>query len=167
MAEEKKIIIEVVTNTVTQNNNNNNNNQPIPGSNKDAKQSHTSEVSTVKQIMKKVKSIDNTLNITSAINMGIERHLSLTENYIAQNDMNNLKTTWGKMSSLGKSVVTGALTGGWAGAITAAASWGTREYANYQQRIGGYYQALNATNYQTEFDRSRMGLTNEGKGTEN
>ena len=107
--------------------------------------------------------------------VSLNRYFSMSENYMAETDYQNAMTLINKGKSLYSSLTTSALAGGAVGgpfgvavgAIIGATSWAANEYVNYQQRMSNYYQNLNATRYQTEFDRTRMGLTNEGKGTEN
>lgn len=107
--------------------------------------------------------------------VSLNRYFSMSENYMAETDYQNAMTLINKGKSFYSSLTTSALAGGSiggafgvaVGAIIGATSWVANEYVNYQQRMSNYYQNLNATRYQTEFDRTRMGLTNEGKGTEN
>ena len=94
---------------------------------------------------------------------------------MAETDYKNFHTVISKGTSLASSIYLGVnagspIAGPWgaaAGAVIAATGFAISEVSNYQQRMSNYYQNLNATNYQTEFDRTRAGLTNEGKGTEN
>lgn len=107
--------------------------------------------------------------------VSLNRYFSMSENYMAETDYQNTMTMINKGKSLFSTISSAALAGGAVGgpmgaaisSIAAAGVWGINEYVNYQQRMSNYYQNLNATRYQTEFDRTRLGLTNEGKGTEN
>ena len=106
--------------------------------------------------------------------VSLNRYFSMSENYMAETDYQNAMTMINKSKSFVSTIASGAMAGavggpfGMAvGAIISAGAWGASEYVNYQQRMSNYYQNLNATRYQTEFDRTRLGLTNEGKGTEN
>lgn len=105
--------------------------------------------------------------ITNTVDTTVNRNLSLTENYIGQQTLSNVKTILGKAESLFTSVAFGASVGGPVGAAVAVASWGTSQYFDYLNKKSSYYQALNATNAQTEFSQTRAGLYNEGKGTLN
>lgn len=105
--------------------------------------------------------------ILNSVDISVNRNLSLTENYIGQQSLTNVKTALGKAESLFTSVAFGASVGGPVGAAVAVASWGTSQYFEYRQKMEGYYRALNAANAQTEFGQTRAGLYNEGKGTLN
>lgn len=176
MADEKKIVIEIVTQTVAGSsgggahrpNWGDSDKKTLPGSN-DEKNKNFFDFGG-ENSAKAAKAALIAMVADTAVNVGkmsVNRYFSLTENYIAETTASNLSTTASKLKSLGGSVAIGFATGNIGGAIVGAISWGVKEYTNYQQRMSGYYQQINATNYQTEFDRSRMGLTNEGKGTEN
>lgn len=107
--------------------------------------------------------------------VSLNRYFSMSENYMAETDYQNAMTMINKSKSLYSTMASGVMMGaavggpvGMAiGSIISAGTFVASEFVNYQQRMSNYYQNLNATRYQTEFDRTRMGLTNEGKGTEN
>ncbi len=105
--------------------------------------------------------------VIKSVEISINRNLSLTENYIGQQTLSNVKTIASKTASLIGSVATGAVAGGPIGAAIAAASWGIGQYFEYRQRMESYYRALNAANAQTEFSQTRAGLYNDGRGTLN
>lgn len=112
---------------------------------------------------------------TQMFSFNIDRKLSLTENYIAQNEFNNFKTTISKAKSLigtaGSGAVTGAQTGGaWGAALGAAlgaVAWGVGQYTENRANLSSYYQEINTTNYNSQFSRTRAGLVDGGRGTEN
>ena len=166
MAEEKKIVIEIVTKSEEpkeENDDNTKKNKEIKGSNKSQK-SNNNNTSII--LAKAV--VASTVALAKRVVMdGIQRNYSLTENYIAQNDMRNLQTAINKVGGFTASIGGGFAVGGVPGAVIGAVTWGANEFVSYQKRMSGYNQQLNATNYQTAFDRSRLGLTNEGRGTEN
>ena len=102
--------------------------------------------------------------------VSVNRYFTLTEDYLAQNIYNNVKNSIAKGKSLFKvvgSVGVQVATGNYIGAAATAISYGVNELMEYRQRMGGYYQALNATNYQTGFSATRAGLVDGGRGTEN
>ena len=154
-------------------------NQPtrtLDGSNSDVQQ--TSKMSKQIDVAKKfggMVAINLKATALRAANISASRYFSLTENYIAENDLQNFKNVTGGLLRVGTSIATnawagmkiGGAYGAAAGAIIGAATWIVNEELNYQQKMSNYYQNLNATRYQTEFDRTRAGLVNEGKGTEN
>lgn len=112
---------------------------------------------------------------TQAFTFNIDRKLSLTENYLAQNEYNNFKTTISKAKSLigttGSGIVAGAQTGGvWGaviGGVIGAATWGVGQYTENRANLSSYYQEINTTNYNSQFSRTRAGLVDGGRGTEN
>ena len=113
---------------------------------------------------------ENALNIADA---SMNRYTTLQEDYMAQQVYSNAKNTLQRAKAGLGSIFQGAQAGsvfGAAGAVVGgligAASYGVSEYVRYQQKMSGYYQQLNATNYQTNFSASRLGLTG-GSGTEN
>ena len=148
----------------------------IPGSNDDAKKQTGEE---------QEKSLSKTLGAMTlaslkatalkGLNVSVNRYFSLSENYMAENDFSNFKSTINGLGRITGSITTFASvgfsingpTGAAVGAIAGAIAGTANEGMNAYQRTGSYYQSINATRYQTEFDRTRMGLTNEGKGTEN
>ena len=169
MAGDRRIIVEVTGGiTVTHVNEGQPDKEEVPGSQENIKEKNSSSNKDITARGLAMMSLNSAKNIGSRTVSSItNRYFSLSENYIAENDYNNIMTTINKATSFGIAVKTGASVGGVVGAVISAAAWGTNEFISYQNRMSGYYQSLNATNYQTEFDRSRLGLTNEGKGTEN
>lgn len=169
MAEDRRIIVEISGGiTVAYVDKWQPEKEEIPGSQENIKEKNSSSnKDTTARALARMAYDRAKGNITSAANLMINRYFSLSENYIAEVDYNNAMTITNKGVGLFMSVKAGASVGGVPGAIISAVAWGTNEFVSYQNRMSGYYQALNATNYQTEFDRSRLGLTNGGKGTEN
>lgn len=112
-------------------------------------------------------------SFNTAINVAefaMNRYFTLSEDYLSQNLYNNVKNSISKSIQLGKtafSVATMAATGNIPGAIVTGATAIIDEGMQYYQRMSGYYQALNATNYQTGFSATRAGLVNDSRGTEN
>lgn len=176
MAEIRKIVIEI---GVSPNNNNNNGGGSSSSLTKPLKQQK------FKNSLKSEMEIENEQakqQMTSIVKMGVEkslqiikqsaslgmkRYFSLTEDYIGENNLNNFSTTVSKVSGLVSSIKTGFETGGAAGGIIGAVTWGVSEYIGYQSRINSYYSSLNATNYNTSYERTRAGLVDNGRGTEN
>lgn len=102
------------------------------------------------------------------------RYYSLTEDYIGQTNYQNIKTAYGKVTGGVSSIFGGALVGSLAGPVGAVAgavigafSWGVGEHTQNQSILSNYYQDLNSTNLNTQYNRTRAGLINEGRGTEN
>lgn len=105
--------------------------------------------------------------VKSSIMYGINRHFNLTENYMAQTDMQNVLTTIGKISSFASTVGAGFIAGNVAGAAIAAVGWGVNEGVAIYQRFDQAYIQLTETNIQSNFQRVRLGLVDGGKGTQN
>lgn len=105
---------------------------------------------------------------------GIRRYTSLNEDYMTSQLMSNVKDTIDRTKSGINSIASGASAlsafGPWgmlAGAAIGGATFLFDQHMEYQKRISSYYQQLNASNFQTEFSSSRLGLINNGRGTEN
>jgi outer membrane lipoprotein SlyB len=121
--------------------------------------------------------------ITTAVSMGWNRYTTLQEDYIAENRINNIETSLNTVKSISEATIQGANNGaklgsaiggpvggaiGYAvGAVTGVAFWGVNQHLKNQQKLSGYYQQLNQTNFQTYLDSSRAGLVDNGRGTQN
>ena len=110
----------------------------------------------------------------ASANFAWSRYTTLQEDYIGEQFVNNVETTINKATGAINSVAQGAMTGsvfGTAGAVTGAligaVSYAGGQYIQYQQRMSGYYRSLNSSNYQAEFSQTKLGLINNGRGTEN
>lgn len=113
--------------------------------------------------------------LMNGIELSLNRYYKMSENYLFENEVNNVKTGIGKAISLATAVYAGAkigtianpgvgsLIGGTIGAVTYAFS----ETMSYQSKLSGYYTALNATKLQTEWGARRAGLYDDGRGTDN
>ena len=120
-----------------------------------------------KSAVMKTYVFNNTKNlINQAVNTTLNRYYALSENYKFQNTVTNLKTTLSTGRNLVSSIVAGAEFGP-VGAIAGAVIGVASEGINLFNKYSNYYQQLNATNMQTEWTGKRMGLYDEGRGTEN
>ena len=115
-----------------------------------------------KQAYDQVKSV-----LGNAINSSLNRYYSLSENYMLETDIANLKTGISKATSFGTTVVSGAMVGGPWGAVIAAAGWVGNEAISYNNSLSNYYSQINTNNYNTNFSRTRASLYDNGRGTEN
>lgn len=105
----------------------------------------------------------------------VNRYCTLQEDYLTQQAYSNITDTIDRLKGLGGSVINGVVSGfavaGVAGAaiggVSSIVSFGVKQYNEYQKRMSSYYQTLNSNNFQTEYSASRLGLTNNGRGTEN
>ena len=111
----------------------------------------------------------------------VNRYFSLTDDYISQNKLNELKTRINRFKTTSSASVSGALKGiaigsslgpiGQAfGAVIGAVSGVRRSVleARVERNVRKeqYDMQLNATNIQTNFMASRASLVNGGRGTE-
>lgn len=112
--------------------------------------------------------------VKQSSNLNYNRYITLQEDYITNQAINNAMDSINRAKQAGSSILSGAAsgaaTGGVVGAIiggiAGAIKFGNSQYVEYQQRMSSYYQQLNATNFQTNFDASRLGLIGSS-GTEN
>lgn len=116
----------------------------------------------MKQAYDQVKGV-----IGNAINSSLNRYYALSENYMLETDITNIKTGISKATSFGTTVVSGAMVGGPWGAAIAAAGWVANEAISYNNNLSSYYTQINTNNYNTQFSRTRASLVDNGRGTEN
>lgn len=122
------------------------------------------------------QALETTLNVVSNYaDAAINRYTTLQEDYLTGQAYSNVKDTINRTKQLGGSII-GGMTSGFAtagvagaaiGAVKGVVSFGANQYLEYQQKMSSYYQQLNATNFQTSFSSARLGLVNNGRGTEN
>ena len=113
--------------------------------------------------------------LTNAFSTNLDRMLNLKENYLAQNEYNNFKVGISKATSFIGTVASGAITGAQigggygavAGAVIGTAGWVGNQIIDNRANLSSYYQNLNTLNYNTGFSRTRAGLVDGGRGTEN
>ena len=113
-------------------------------------------------------------SVLSAGDFALSRTMSLQENYMGQQFVSNVEKTINIARQGISNIASGAVAGSALGPVGAVAgmaigtvAFGVETYINYQQRMSGYYQQLNSTNFQTNFDQIKLGLINNSKGTEN
>lgn len=127
-----------------------------------------------------IKKAGSVLN--SSVSYATNRYFSLKEDYLSENVYNNIKSGVTKGLGMASSLISGAAAGAKTGSVfgpvgTAVGAvlgasvggfgYGANQYVQYQQKMSGYYQQLNATNAQTQFQAKRLGLSNEGQNTLN
>lgn len=120
--------------------------------------------------------------LNSSVSYATNRYFSLKEDYLSENVYNNIKSGVTKGLGMANSLISGAAAGAKTGSVfgpvgTAVGAvlgasvggfgYGANQYVQYQQKMSGYYQQLNATNAQTQFQAKRLGLSNEGQNTLN
>lgn len=97
----------------------------------------------------------------------MNKNFTLKENYIRNRDVENALTSINKITSLGTSVAGGFLLGNVAGAAVAAAGWAANEAFTAFKRQDQAMMGLNTTNIQNAYQRTRAGLNDGGRGTQN
>ena len=120
--------------------------------------------------------------LSSSVSYATNRYFSLKEDYLSENVYNNIKSGVTKGLGMANSLISGAAVGAKTGSVfgpvgTAVGAvlgasvggfgYGLNQYVQYKQKMSGYYQQLNATNAQTQFQAKRLGLSNEGQNTLN
>lgn len=113
--------------------------------------------------------------ITNAVEIKINRQVTLTEDYITGYQWQNVKNTIGMVGQIGGSIIggitmgaavggpIGALVGGTLGLAGSVVNVGTNMY-NKRSAIA---QEINTANYNMAFQQTRMTLVNNSRGTEN
>ena len=105
--------------------------------------------------------------LIKTVEFNLNRYFTMHEDYMNENTYNNAKAAIGKMASFGTTVAAGAMMGGPIGASVAAIGWGVNQAMAEKSTMSQYYQGLNSTNMETSFNRTRAGLINNSRGTEN
>lgn len=111
--------------------------------------------------------------ISSEIEYSANRYFQMREDYIGETTYSNAKVAVSKATSLVSSVLSGAMMGsavpGGAaiGAVIAAGGWVATNIIEISQRQRTAMVRLASENASLAFARSRAGLTDGGRGTEN
>lgn len=113
-------------------------------------------------------------NVVKTASVVWNRYVDMKEDYLAQNNMNEIKAHVGAVKSYASSAMTGARIGSTFGPVGAVvgAVIGTvgnvvNRGINYAATMAKYNEENNAMNAQTNYSRVRMGLMDGGRGTEN
>ena len=125
-----------------------------------------------KEILKKNIIVQHAINdigqmISNGVTYSLTRRLTLSEDYISQQDTNNAIYGISKLASAVTSVVAGAKIGGVAGAIVGGVVWVGTEIFNEVKRFDQSYIQLNEASEESIFQRTRLGLIDNGRGTQN
>lgn len=105
-------------------------------------------------------------NAITFANQSLNRYYSITEDYIGENYKHNFDKALNTAQNITSATIQGAMVGGIPGAIIGGTSAVLSTVASERQRINSYYANLNATNYQTEFNRTRSALVDNNRNTE-
>lgn len=95
------------------------------------------------------------------------RYWSLTEDYLAQNTFNNTMNVINETIGFGSTLAAGFAIGGAVGSGIAAVGYGAAKAISTVNEYSNLRQTINTTNYNMQFQRTRMGLVDNGRGTEN
>lgn len=113
--------------------------------------------------------------INNAVEIGINRRVTLQEDYIMGYTWQNVKTTIGSVAQLGSSIYAGTVMGSIAGGPVGAAVGASLAIASYTVNFGttmynrrsSIAQQINTANYNMAFQQARLSLVNNSRGTEN
>ncbi len=169
MADTRKITIEIIQK------NEGDDTPKIPDEDKDKKKSDSEGKTLLKSVIlnqgyKVAKKL-----VIQGVESSMNRYLTLSEDYMAQNVYNAVKVSIDKATTAGTAIIGGGLAGAKvagvpgaiAGIVIGSVGFGVSEFLSYQSRMSGYYRTLNASNIEMSFARKRAGLMDGSKGTEN
>ena len=175
MADTRKIVVEINTKSQTVGANQQSVNQVTSKREREVAD-NTGEGSL---IMAKSVLLNQAINVAKksierAVTTSIDRYLTLTEDYMAENTYQNTIMAINKATSFAGSVYVGAKVGAVGGAVGSlvgagigAVGWGVNEVISYQSRMSGYYRQINASNITRAYYSKRAGLIDGGRGTDN
>lgn len=107
----------------------------------------------------------------------VRKYFNLTENYKAEQDLNNTLSVLSNLASAGTSILGGAIAGAKvsggnpyvaaAGAVVGFTTWGINTGLNAAKSWDQQHMQLTTMNIQSEFQQVRLGLIDNGRGTQN
>lgn len=106
-------------------------------------------------------------SVIKMVDYAWNKRLTLTENYKGQDFKSNAMTSISKVGSFATSVGAGFVLGGVAGGLIGLVGWSVNEIIGIYQQKDKIAMDLAGTNLQTNWGRTRAGLTTQGRGTEN
>lgn len=104
--------------------------------------------------------------IVQSIETGMSQYVKMKENYMLENDVNAVKNVISKGLGVAATLKLGAA-GGPAGLAVASVGLVVSEAIQINARWRDVYSEISTTNYNKTFTRTRYGLTDGGRGTEN
>lgn len=169
MADTRKITIELIQKTEGDET------PKTPDEDKDKKKSDSEGKTLLKSIILNQGYKVAKKMVIQSVEASVNRYLTLTEDYMAQDTYNMVKTSIDKATTAGTAIIGGAVTGAkvggavgaGVGAVIGTIGFGVSEVISYQSRMSGYFRALNASNIEMNYARKRAGLMDGSKGTEN
>ena len=105
--------------------------------------------------------------VKQAVNSTLNIYYNMKEDYMLENNVNQIKTILGKTTSFATTIAGGFAVGNVGGAIISGAGWVISEGISQGTRMRDLYSQINSSNYDKAFTRQRVGLTDNGRGTEN
>lgn len=105
--------------------------------------------------------------VTQAVNSSLNRYYNMKEDYMLENQINQARNVINKTKSLATTIAGGVSVGGAVGGAIVGVGWAVSESITLNNRWKDIYAEINATNYNQTFTKSRLGLVDGGKGTEN
>lgn len=105
--------------------------------------------------------------VIQGVQTTFNRYVSLKEDYITEQKVTNTINTINKISQIVTITAAGVKIGGVIGGAIAATGALISEGVSLFNKYSGYYSTLNASNMNLAFNRTRAGLVNNGRGTEN
>lgn len=105
--------------------------------------------------------------LIQSVEFNLNRYFTMHEDYMNENTYNNAKSYINKSKNAIVSIIAGFKIGGPIGAAVAGAGWLVNQGMAEKSTMSQYYQGLNSANMETSFNRTRAGLINNSKGTEN
>ena len=105
--------------------------------------------------------------VTQSVNSSLSRYYNMKEDYMLENNVNAIKQVYSKTSSLATTIVGGTMVGGVVGGAIAGVGWAVSEGINISNKWKDVYAEINATSYNKTFTKTRLGLVDGSKGTEN
>lgn len=105
--------------------------------------------------------------VNQAVNSTLNIYYNMKEDYMLENNVNTIKTILGKTTSFATTIAGGFAVGNVGGAIISGAGWVISEGISQGTRMRDLYSQINSSNYDKAFTRQRVGLTDNGRGTEN
>lgn len=104
---------------------------------------------------------------TSTLESSANRYFYMKEDYLGEQVYRNVKSNISKMSGAVQTIVAGAKIGGGVGAAIATVGVVANEGLSVFNKYASLENQMNTLNYGMEFSRTRAGLIDNGRGTEN
>lgn len=104
---------------------------------------------------------------TSTVESSANRYFYMKEDYLGEQIYRNVKNNIGKVSGSIATIAAGAKIGGAPGAVIATVGVVANESLSMFNKYATLENQMNTLNYGMEFSKTRAGLVDNGRGTEN